>query len=149
MLPLTDTTVTPDDLQDCHAVKNKEKVIIKYKDRKHKNKVIFDWKELKSKIVQLQDWHIGPSFFINDSMCLENQSLFYKGWQSKNAGEVFSFCRSSHPEVFCEKGVVRNFTKFNARQLCQSLFFHENSTITRIFHITDLRKYYQLIVLKN
>ena len=32
--------------------------------------------------------------------------------------------RSSRPEVFCEKGVLRNFSKFTGKQLCQSLFFN-------------------------
>ena len=31
--------------------------------------------------------------------------------------------RSRHPEVFCEKGVLRNFSKFTGKHLCQSLFF--------------------------
>ena len=30
--------------------------------------------------------------------------------------------RSSRPEVFCEKGVLRNFTKFTGKHLCQRLF---------------------------
>ena len=29
----------------------------------------------------------------------------------------------SHSEVFCKKGVLRNFAKFTAKHLCQSLFF--------------------------
>ena len=33
--------------------------------------------------------------------------------------------RSSRPDVFCEKGVLRNFTKFTAKHLCQSLFFNK------------------------
>ena len=31
--------------------------------------------------------------------------------------------RSSRPEMFCKKGVLRNFTKFTGKHLCQSLFF--------------------------
>ena len=31
--------------------------------------------------------------------------------------------RSSRPKVFCKKGVLRNFTKFTGKHLCQSLFF--------------------------
>ena len=31
--------------------------------------------------------------------------------------------RSSHPEMFCEKDVLRNFAKFTGKHLCQSLFF--------------------------
>ena len=33
--------------------------------------------------------------------------------------------RSSRPEVFCEKGVLRNFGKFTGKHLCQSLFFNK------------------------
>ena len=32
--------------------------------------------------------------------------------------------RSSRPEVFCKKGVLRNFRKFTGKHLCQSLFFN-------------------------
>ena len=32
---------------------------------------------------------------------------------------------SSRPDVFCKKGVLRNFTKFTGKQLCQSLFFNK------------------------
>ena len=30
--------------------------------------------------------------------------------------------RSSRPEVFCKKGILRNFAKFTGKHLCQSLF---------------------------
>ena len=33
--------------------------------------------------------------------------------------------RSSCPDVFCKKGVLRNFTKFTGKHLCQSLFFNK------------------------
>ena len=33
--------------------------------------------------------------------------------------------RSSRPEVFCKKGVLRNFAKFTGKHLCQSLFFNK------------------------
>ena len=33
--------------------------------------------------------------------------------------------RISRPEVFCEKGVLRNFAKFTGKHLCQSLFFNK------------------------
>ena len=31
----------------------------------------------------------------------------------------------SHPQVFCEKGALRNFAKFTGKHLCQSLFFNK------------------------
>ena len=33
--------------------------------------------------------------------------------------------RSSRPEVFCKKGIQRNFTKFTGKHLCQRLFFNK------------------------
>ena len=33
--------------------------------------------------------------------------------------------RSSCPEVFCKKGLLRNVTKFTGKHLCQSLFFNK------------------------
>ena len=36
-----------------------------------------------------------------------------------------SILRSSRPEVFYKKGVLRNLAKFTEKQLCQSLFFNK------------------------
>ena len=33
--------------------------------------------------------------------------------------------RSSHPKVFCRKGVLRNFAKFTEKYQCPSLFFNK------------------------
>ena len=33
--------------------------------------------------------------------------------------------RSSCPEVFGKKGVIKNFTKFTGKHLCESLFLNE------------------------
>ena len=40
--------------------------------------------------------------------------------------------RSSRPEVFSKKGVLRNFTKFTGKHLCQSLFF-KKETLAHVF----------------
>ena len=122
-LSLTGTTVTPDDLQACHRMKNKEKVIVKFKDRKQRNKVIFTRKELKSKGEQLRELQFGPSLFINDSMCFENQSLFYKCRQLKNVGKLFSFWFFNNT--------------LNVKLI-------ENGPITKIFHISDVENLLQI-----
>ena len=36
----------------------------------------------------------------------------------------FLIYRSSPPEKFCKKGVLRNFTKVTGKHLCQNLFFN-------------------------
>ena len=47
--------------------------------------------------------------------------------------------RSSRPEVFCKKGVHRNFAKFTRKRQCQSLFFNKvadlikKDTLTQVF----------------
>ena len=33
--------------------------------------------------------------------------------------------RSSRPEGFCKKGILRNFPKFSGKHLCQGLFFNK------------------------
>ena len=38
-----------------------------------------------------------------------------------------AYDRSSRPEVFCKKGVLRNFAKFTGNYLCQSLFFDKDA----------------------
>ena len=45
--------------------------------------------------------------------------------------------RSSHPEVFCKKGVLRNFAKFTGKHLCQSLFLNK---VVGLRRATLLRK---------
>ena len=45
-------------------------------------------------------------------------------------------CRSSRPKVFRKKGVLRNFTKFTGKLLCQSLFFNKlikKETLAQVF----------------
>ena len=41
--------------------------------------------------------------------------------------------RSSHLEVFCQKGDLRNFTKFMGKYLYQSLFFNKVADL-RLWH---------------
>ena len=38
--------------------------------------------------------------------------------------------RSSRPEVFCKKGVLRNFAKLTEKHVCQSLFFNKVAGLT-------------------
>ena len=39
--------------------------------------------------------------------------------------KISTMYRSSRPEVFCKKGVLRNFAKFTGKHLFQSLFFNK------------------------
>ena len=71
-LSLTGTKIKPDDLDACYRMKKKDKVIIKFKNRKQRDDVIFKRKELKSKGNDLVALQFGRSLFINDSMCFKH-----------------------------------------------------------------------------
>ena len=45
--------------------------------------------------------------------------------QENTCARVSMLCRSSRPEVFCKKCILRNFAKFTGKYLCQSLFFNK------------------------
>ena len=49
----------------------------------------------------------------------------FNHWQKHPFRDVFRKSRSSRPEVFCKKGVLRNFTKITVKHPCQSLFFNK------------------------
>ena len=42
-----------------------------------------------------------------------------------NMSQYTSIFRSSRPEVFCKKGVPRNFAKRTGKHLCQRPFFNK------------------------
>ena len=90
-LSLTGTKVKPDVLDACYSLKKTDQMIIKFKNRKQRINMIFKWKELKSKGNDLIALQFGWSLFINDSMCFKNQVPFYKCWQLKNFGKIFSY----------------------------------------------------------
>ena len=41
--------------------------------------------------------------------------------------------RSNRPDVFCKKGVLRNFTKFTGKHLCQSFFLNKVASLRRLY----------------
>ena len=46
-------------------------------------------------------------------------------WEQQTRWLLLGVIRSSCPEMFCKKGVLRNFTKFTGKHLCQSFFFNK------------------------
>ena len=55
-----------------------------------------------------------PENFTQNFRTLPNAYFWYFSWE-----------RSSRLEVFCRKGILRNFSKFTGKHLCQSLFFNK------------------------
>ena len=48
--------------------------------------------------------------------------------------------RSSHLDVFCKKGILRNFAKFSGKHLCQSLFLNKVAGL-QLYLKRDLQLY--------
>ena len=59
----------------------------------------------------------------------KNNSLIHNSFRTSkffhHSCWYFSTARSSHPEVFCKKGVLSNFIKFTGKHLCQGLFLNK------------------------
>ena len=78
--------------------------------------------------------HLTPQFNGNlRTHCTEGRVAYWQQQlkhlnvkiQEAKSKNVVITDRSSRPEVFCKKGVLRNFAKFTGKHLCQSLFFNK------------------------
>ena len=56
-----------------------------------------------------------------------------------NTRRISNNNRSSRPQVFCQKGFVKNFLKYTGKHLCRSLFFNENTCVwdIQLYYKTD------------
>ena len=45
------------------------------------------------------------------------------------------------PEVFCKKGVFRNFAKFTGKHLCQGLFFDKVASLAKFLRTPFLTEH--------
>ena len=66
----------------------------------------------------------APMEHSKESCCVQNSKEdFTVLYKVKDWNILKMTARSSCPDVFCEKGVLRNFAKFTGKRLHQSLFF--------------------------
>ena len=47
------------------------------------------------------------------------------------------------PEMFCKKSVLRNFTKFTGKQLCQSLIFNKVAGLAKFVRTPFFTEHFQ------
>ena len=59
--------------------------------------------------------------------CIPIPSTPLKGWGSNYA--IVQIDSTSHPEVFCKKDVLKNFSKFAGKHLCQSIFLNKAASL--------------------
>ena len=112
-LSLTGISVEPDDLQACHRMRTKDRVIIKFKCRKQKHHFLSNRKTLQNKSLDLTQLKFSGKLFVNESICHENHQLAYKCCQLKSVCKMQS-------------------TWFYNRTL--SIKLVENEPIHKIFH---------------
>ena len=87
---LTGHDVTLDDLHACHRLKNKARVISKFKERKLKHSIQIKKKVLQQKSLKLSQLKFSGRLFTSDSMCYEFQQLPFKCCQLKNPKKIYS-----------------------------------------------------------
>ena len=127
-LSLTEIAVEPDDLQACHRMRKKDRVIIKFKCRKQKHRVLSNRKTLQNKSLNFTQLKFSGTLFVNESMCHENHQLTYKCRQLKSARKI-------HATWF-----------YNSTLHIKRL---ENGPIHKIFQPTDIEKFWGLIIWMN
>ena len=110
-LSLTGISVELDDLQACHCMRKKDRVVIKLKCREQKHRVLSYRKTLQNKSLDLTQSKFLGKLFVNESMCHKSHQLAYK---------------------------CRQLTWFYNSTLRIKLV--ENGSIHKIFHATDIEK---------
>ena len=68
---------------------------------------------------------ILSNHYLSESFVHKTESKIDVICVSKALVKDGDICRSSRPEVFCKKGVLKNFGKFTGKHLCQSLCFNK------------------------
>ena len=89
-LSLTGISAQPDDLQACHRMRKKDRVIIKFKCRKQKHRVLSNRKTLQNESLDFTQLKSSGKLFVNESMCHENHQLACKCRQLKSARKIHS-----------------------------------------------------------
>ena len=63
--------------------------------------------------------------FVSNKESILKWALSWASFTKLRTHKLCIKCRSSRPDVFCEKGVLRNLAKFTGKHLCQSPFFNK------------------------
>ena len=116
-LSLTGINVSPDELHLCHRLNKKDRVIVKFKCRKHRQNVLYNRKNLQSKGLELTQLKFSSKLFVNESLSYENQQLAYKCRKLKSARKIYSMWFYNN---------------------CVNIKLSEYSNPVKIFHVRDI-----------
>ena len=83
--------------------------------------------------------HAHDDFKINPT----EKYIYIYGWKQHQLAKF----RSSRPELFCKKSVLRNFAKSTGKHLCQSLLFNKE-TLAQVFPV-KFTNFWEHLLLQN
>ena len=118
-LSLVSSHVIPNNLQACHRMKRKDRVIVIFSNRKLQHKILLNKKNLKNKSQELTNLKFSGKLFVSESLCKENHALFYKCRQLKTAHKIHSTWFANGPI---------------------NIKLNDNSRPKKIHHCTDIEK---------
>ena len=131
-LSLTGINVSPDELHSCHRLNKKDRVIVKFKCRKHRQNVLYNRKNLQSKGLELTQLKFSSKLFVNETW-FYNNCVNIKLSEHSNPVKIFHVrdienlmgtdnVGSSHRWCSVGKDVLGDFADFLGEQRYWSLF---------------------------
>ena len=89
-LSLTGQEIVPEYLYGRHQMLNRDRVIVKSKDRKLKYNLQIKRKNFHQKSLEISRLKFSGKVFVSQSMCFENRQLAYKCRKVKNLRKIHS-----------------------------------------------------------
>ena len=108
-LSLTGINVSPDELHSCHRLNKKDRVIVKFKCRKHSQNVLYNRKNLQNKRLESTQLKFSSKLFVNESLSHENQQLAFNCRKLKSARKIYSTWFTTTVNI---KGTLMHISKF-------------------------------------
>ena len=91
-------------------------------------------KETLAQVFSCEFWNISKNTFFTEHIRTTASGESFKIIiQSPYLHRSINLYRSSRPEVFCKRGVLRKFAKFTGKQLCQRLLFRPATLLKKSF----------------
>ena len=89
-------------------------------------------KETLAQVFSCEFWNISKNTFFTEHIRTTASGESFKIIiQSPYLHRSINLYRSSRPEVFCKRGVLRKFAKFTGKQLCQRLLFRPTTLLKK------------------
>lgn len=129
LLDKIDVSVNPEtDIQACHRLSNKDKIIIKFTNRKTVHKIFQNKKKLKGISKENFDYPVNEKIFINESLCPHYRVILGR-------------CN-----LLYKNKLISGFKTSNGLVMIQ---LSENGQYTKIIHGDDLKKQFPTFEFKD